>query len=307
LWQPVVFGKQSLQQFLHAEDCGADLRRRHQIGSALNSCATSSPAVKQLRSRATASRPGLGLDLEAADPCHRKDASLARSRSGRAGRTLGRRPRGFKHRKMLATPSAHAVSGPAFWQTQKSPSAGTRGDGTAAVADWPRSGAGAAMTAVDLALTFDCCGERLVGVLQPAVAASVGVLIVVGGRNTVSAAIGSSFARASLGRRNRRAALRLSWHGWRNFGPARSFETSGRYPRWMRATGVSGGQADAVRAVRRLHVISTWSARRPRGCHSVVQPLGTLGRDDRRRSSSTTAQLRRSGRSSPGARRRREP
>ena len=86
------------------------------------------------------------------------------------------------------------------------------------------------MSYVERALTFDCCGERLVGVLaEPAVADDVGVVIVVGGPQY---RVGSHRQFVMLGRRLAAAGIAVLRFDYRGMGdatgPFRSFGDVGR-------------------------------------------------------------------------------
>ena len=180
-WQPVLSGKQFLQQFLR-------LKIAAQI---LGPADAARIDTRELRERLLRGRsvevagyelsPGFAAGLEAAElapipgaspvawieiaaqptqaisPAGRARADAVEERRARGRRALCRRP-GF-----LADAGNHRMSG------------ADRGDARGA-------GGGSLVSAIEQALTFDCDGERLVGVVAvPERPVPVGVLIVVGG------------------------------------------------------------------------------------------------------------------------------
>ncbi len=224
-WQPVLSGKQFLQQFLR-------LKLASQI---LGSAEAARVDTRELRERLLRGdsvevagyelSPALAAGLEAADlapiagACPvawievtgATEAQMSPAGRARVGAVGERRPpggRALRHRAgFLADAGNHRMPG-------------------ADPRDRRRAGRGPLVSASEQALTFECGGERLVGIVAvPEQPAPVGVLIVVGGPQYRA---GSHRQFVHLARRLARegiAAMRFDYRGMGDAGgEARSFE-----------------------------------------------------------------------------------
>ena len=123
LWQPVVSGKQSLQQFLRLKVASQILGERVGSRTGTQQLRERLGQGEASRSRATRLSPGLALGLEAAEltPPHAparvawlEVAPTTPTELSPAARTRIASWQAAGHRV-----DARAVAGPAFWQTQE--------------------------------------------------------------------------------------------------------------------------------------------------------------------------------------------
>ena len=287
-WQPVISGRQSLQQFLRLKVASQLFREpsSDRVGtSQIHEQLVSGSAVEIA---GYVLSPGVALGLDSAEltpptaitrvawlelapnvPAELSPAARARVQ---LWQTAGHRV------------DARVVTGPAFWQTQEI------AECPDLVAEDPGGDCGLeCMNFIERALTFDCGGERLVGVVsEPTLAGKLGV-VRHSRRTSVPGRQPSPIRAIRAPARNRGcrgSALRLPRHGRRNgkASPVRRDKSGHRRRDRRIPSGLSYGRnhrpLGSVRCGIRCIDVLGRNARRPCRRRRAFEPLGAIRCDD---------------------------